>query len=365
MDPKDFFFCKSCGQILGDDYHFCPHCGFKRRGRRQYPLYGATVLYTMAFLMAVAFILIGYQVFGTHEALAGVLYAIAAALGPVALIGIIYDQLLKGSLSDAALTAFSDLSQTVFRNSIDKLKDQRMALEDQTMRVFHIAEVGLIAAFPERFQAFPQISAAIRAEEEEIFIVGTSFLGLRRPGLPGEEELTRAITGRIKDDRCKVHFLLTHPAFAHLRQNLEVVQRRENFHIAQEILETVIVLKDLDVPCEDVRFIKGTPTVFGIMTSRLMLLNPYPYQRQAYTSVTFLLDSSHGEFDPMQGQNPVYRAYADDHFRAVWEGKNVDQLEGYDLMSIKKVFDESLVSMGLAKSDKHIDYGKFRAKFAT
>lgn len=348
--------CDNCRQNLDEGQLYCAHCGLKVEGMRHHPLAGATVLYVMSFLGAVVLAAVGFVIFGTHPALADLLYAIAAALGPVALIGIIYDQLLKDALRDAALLSFDHVSERVFRKSIAELKEQRVKIEDQTDRMLHISDVGLVAAFRERFPAFPRITTAIRAEECEIYIVGTSFLGLLRPEVHGQRELLEAIKDRIQAPQCQVRFLLTHPAFAHLRQSLEGVQRREGFHIAQEILETVVLLRELGVPYKDVRFVKGTPTVFGIMTSRLMLLNPYPYQRQAYTSVTFLLDSNHGESDPARGLNAVFRAYDDAHFRGVWEGNNVDKLRGYDPVHIQEVFDKSLASMHLEKSNKQIDY---------
>ncbi|MGB6726997.1 MAG: hypothetical protein WBE74_13920, partial [Terracidiphilus sp.] len=63
-----------------------------------------------------------------------------------------------------------------------------------------------------------------------------------------------------------------------------------------------------------------------------------------------------GESDPARGLNAVFRAYDDAHFRGVWEGNNVDKLRGYDPVHIQEVFDKSLASMHLEKSNKQIDY---------
>lgn len=357
MKKIDVIFCKDCGKILSEDTRFCPYCGYQRMGIPKNALYGFTVLYIMSVVIAISFCVIGFRIYENHQALSGALYSIAAALGPVALLGLIYDRLLKNSLKEAALTSFDELSKNVCQRSISDLSDQNKKIEDLTMRLMHISEVGLIAALPERRHAFKYIEEAINSENKEIFIVGTSFRGLLWPG-PGEEKLMEAISNRITNSDCKVRFLLTHPAFAHLRQSLEGIQRRENFHIAQEILETVKILKVAGVSHNDIRFVKGTPTIFGIMTSSLMLLNPYPYQRQAFTSVAFVLDSKNGN-------NQVYRAFEQSHFRGVWDGSNVVELKGYDLLSVQKVFDSTLEKLGLCQSDKRIDYEFYKTFLET
>lgn len=84
-----------------------------------------------------------------------------------------------------------------------------------------------------------------------------------------------------------------------------------------------------------------------------MLINPYPSQRQAYKSLTLILDSDNGE-------NQVYQAFDHAHFQGVWDGRNVDMLEGYDILSVKKIFDDSLQKMNLCISDKELDYTTYK-----
>ena len=349
---NEILFCRDCGRILNEDTTFCPYCGKKRKGRQQTILVGSTVLYIMAVVMAIAFGIIGYNIFSNYEALANGLFSISAALGPVSLFGLIYDRLLKKSLKDAAFDSFSEQSRNVCHNSILKLGEEQERVEDLIKRLMHISQVGLYAAFPLRRYAFPYIADQIKTEDKEMYIVGTSFRGLLWPKI-GEEKLMENITKKIADSDCKVRFLLTHPAFAHLRQSLEGIQRREDFHIAQEILDTLLIFKKAGVSHKDIRFVKGTPTIFGIRTSKSMLINPYPYQRQAFKSLTLIVDSANGE-------NQVYQAFDHAHFNGVWEGRNVVKLEGYDLLSVKKIFDDSLEKMKLCTSDKELDYTSYR-----
>lgn len=113
---------------------------------------------------------------------------------------------------------------------IENIEKKHEHIEEFTNKLLHIDKVGLIAAFPQRRDAFKSIENAILSEEKEIFIVGTSFRGLIWPG-PGEDKIMRALSNQIKTSDCKVKFLLTHPAFVHLRQSLECIQRRETFSI--------------------------------------------------------------------------------------------------------------------------------------
>jgi len=341
-------FCTHCESILDEDFRYCPKCGFRRHGFKFNPLKSYTILYLLLLLMSATFFAIGFKIFNPQDPLGTVLFALGTSIGPVAIIGLIYENLLKDSLREAALRSYSEFSETAFKNTLTELAVQKHNLEELIKRLLHIGNVGLVGVFPERRYAFAYIEEAIATEDKEIIIVGTSFRGLFWPS-PGEEKIMNLLSEKIQNNSCDVKFVLTHPAFAHLRQSLEAVQRRDNFHIAQEILATVKILRDAGVPHNNIRFVKGTPTIFGFMTSKMLLLNPYPLQLQAYSSLTFLIDSNNGE-------NPVYRAFERSHFRGVWDGNNVDTIEGYTEGALRKVFDQTLDSMELCSTDKKINY---------
>lgn len=345
---KKIHFCTHCERILLEDFRYCPWCGFRRHGFGFKPLRSCTILYILLLIMSASFFVIGFKIYNAQDPLGTILFSLGTAIGPVAIIGLIYEYLLKDSLREAALRSYSEFSETAFQNTLLDLSKHKQSLEELIKRLLHIGNVGLVGVFPERRYAFAYIEEAIATEEKEIIIVGTSFRGLFWP-TPGEEKIMFLLSEKIKSNLCNVKFILTHPAFAHLRQSLEAVQRRDNFHIAQEILETVKILRDAGVPHQNIRFVKGTPTIFGFMTSKMMLLNPYPLQLQAYSSLTFLIDSINGE-------NPVYRAFERAHFRGVWDGNNVDSIEGYTAGALQKVFDESLDSMGLCSTNRKINY---------
>jgi hypothetical protein len=56
---------------------------------------------------------------------------------------------------------------------------------------------------------------------------------------------------------------------------------------------------------------RGTPTCFGVLASQGMLLNPYPYGRQAYESPCI----------EIRKQTPAYDVYKQAHFQTQFAGK--------------------------------------------
>ena len=69
--------------------------------------------------------------------------------------------------------------------------------------------------------------------------------------------------------------------------------------------------------------------------------------------MTLIIDSASGE-------NQLYQAFDHAHFNGVWKGRNVDKLEGYDILSVKRIFDDTLVKMKLCASDKELDYTTYK-----
>jgi hypothetical protein len=113
-------------------------------------------------------------------------------------------------------------------------------------------------------------------DEPKLIVVGSSLLGLRMY-MP---RLAPYLRNR-KERGHETRFLLTPPCFSALREDQE---KRASGQIRGEVQDTLRFLENdagLDLR-ECVRFYKGTPTCFMIVTSNAMLLNPYPYQTEAY-----------------------------------------------------------------------------------
>lgn len=163
--------------------------------------------------MSAAFFTIGFKVYNAQDPLGTILFSLGISIGPVAVIGIIYENLLKDSLREAALRSYSEFSETAFQNTLLELSTHKQTLEDLIKRLLHIGNVGLVGVFPERRHAFAYIEEAIASEEKEIIIVGTSFRGLFWP-TPGEEKIMYLISEKIRNNSCNVKFILTHTTFS-------------------------------------------------------------------------------------------------------------------------------------------------------
>lgn len=112
-------------------------------------------------------------------------------------------------------------------------------------------------------------------DDSKLIVVGSSLLGLRTY-VP---RLGQYIQAR-KANNWETKFLLTHPCFSNSREDQE---KRSEGQIRKEIQGTIDFLTDCGLDLDGcLRFYKGTPTCFMIVTSNAMLLNPYPYQTEAY-----------------------------------------------------------------------------------
>ena len=312
------------------------------------PKIAATVLYIILLIVAFIFYWAGESLYSSNEARANVLLSLATAIGPVSVLGLIYEHILRQEMKSAAIESMDKASKGIWKKAEHKLKEHCVDLEDIIYKLTRLEQVGLLGIFSERSQALKYVLDDINKEENEIYIIGTSLRGLFWPDV-GEEKIYEAIKNKMTPGNCKIYFLLTHPAFIHLRQKLESIGRKEEFHIAQEIFNTVMLLKDAKVDPKCIGFVKATPTFFGIMTSNFVLINPYPLQRQAFTSLTLIIDSKNGD-------SQIYKNLRDSHFKGVWEGANIVILQDYSPKTLKSIFEDNLEKMKLCKSQRDIDY---------
>jgi hypothetical protein len=191
----------------------------------------------------------------------------------------------------------------------DILKDYREEID--VLRSLRGA--GVIRPYRNRVTALNGFATAIDAEKREIMVVGL---------LKKEDYKPIADKLRFKQDEGKVSvkFLLTHPMVADLRAGQE---GRRSSEIGKEIIESLEILRDWNVPPDNVRLYRGTPTCFAIKTEKQMLLNPYPYGEVAYNSPCLIVETSE--------ENPsyFYQEFDQSHF-AVWDTKVAVRITSYD-----------------------------------
>lgn len=172
------------------------------------------------------------------------------------------------------------------------------------------SEVGLAKTYISREQALEKSNfhAVIEREKDGLFVVGSSLLGFL------QDRHFKHVVDTLKQkmhNGIELRFMLTHPLFADFRAAQE---GRDPGDIGGEIIKSLRIIASFIVPDEElvsVYLYRGTPTCFGILAKDKMLLNPYPYGRQAYESPCFEFDS----------QTPAYNLYRQAHFQTQFAGK--------------------------------------------
>ena len=112
----------------------------------------------------------------------------------------------------------------------------------------------------------------------------------------------------IKANHQCFRLLLTHPAYAHLRQPAE---ERSSGDIELEILKTAVYLHCVaGMNDAQLRFYRGSPTVFTIQAQKNILLNPYPYGKMAMQTLCL-------EFE-VEGDTGYISDFLNMHFNHTW-----------------------------------------------
>jgi hypothetical protein len=123
----------------------------------------------------------------------------------------------------------------------------------------------------------------------------------------------------INEHSKNFRILLTHPAYAHLRQPAE---ERSSGDIELEILKTAIYLHFVAGMGEnELRLYRGSPTSFLVQVGRHILLNPYPYGKMAMDTLCLEFES--------ENEGSYAAQFASMHFDHTWAflqqpGKLVD-----------------------------------------
>jgi transcriptional regulator with XRE-family HTH domain len=171
-------------------------------------------------------------------------------------------------------------------------------------------KMGMRGVYPNRSEAMEAFSSWLEKEENYITIVSSSFVGVMRTASQNVSELLKTKVKKVKS----FQILMTHPEVSKWREDQE---GRASGSIEKEILETVEnLVNKWGVDEENIKFYRGAPTVFLLLTSQRMLLNPYTYQTEAFKTVTFEVAPT-----PLN-KDSIYNQYFEHHFRRPWESQN-------------------------------------------
>lgn len=153
-----------------------------------------------------------------------------------------------------------------------------------------------------------EIQKVKRGEPARVWIVSSSIKGFLEA--TSEHFDGRRMMAQLASCNCNIRIMMTDPKVADLRAKQE---RRKDGEIPMEVQMNLAYLKRIGVGRESIRFYSGTPTVFAVATTDRMLLNPYPYQREAFRCFSMIIQ---------QTNNPeadIYTQYLLYHFEEPWQ----------------------------------------------
>lgn len=202
------------------------------------------------------------------------------------------------------------INVSVLANEVHKVTG--LPFEERTL-LNQIYWAGIKWISRERADLQEKIISALEEEINDIVIVSSSLKGLIGLGystVGQAQEIRKVLINALKRG-VYLNILMTSPGIAHHRSNQE---GRADGDIEAEILENLMYLIKLKhdnpkiAPKLKIELYDGTPTIFMLCTSNLMLINPYPYYSTAYSSFSFLI----------KGGSALYRGYYQSHYRAAW-----------------------------------------------
>jgi hypothetical protein len=203
-----------------------------------------------------------------------------------------------------------------------------------------VARFGLESAYLTRMDALKSFARSLMAElhkaeryqrgdtkeQARIWIISSSmkgFVSAAFEGFDGREFIGRAAELAFKSaESLSLRILMTHPENGDQRATQE---DRTVGAIPSEIRESLISLRSMGIESDNVRLYRGTPTVFAIATSDMMLLNPYPYGTEAFRSFSIVVRKiSDAQVEGSQYSSDIYRQFEQHHFIFPWE--HTDQM---------------------------------------
>ena len=247
----------------------------------------------------------------------GIPFTISIGLGialmPAGLIAIVTSyassSVIEKSLREKMDQLAQSLSSSVGRlNSTTEYLDRSHKLG---VRMVHPDRKQALQAFLSYAERYVQNRAISR---RELIFVGSSLKGVIQENPAFALQLEEILEGvRLDPDGCDCYFLLTHPFYSRYR---EAQEDRPVTGIAKEILHAISWLEARrgDASNIKIRVYKGTPTCFMIATSERMLINPYPYQVEAYKCFCLELEAN-------ENPDSIHRAFFVNHFYKPWYGE--------------------------------------------
>jgi len=157
--------------------------------------------------------------------------------------------------------------------------------------------LGVVSIHRDRLDAIEhEFYRMMQDEDEGIDIVGSTIFGLRGRSFATNDKIIDLLRSKATNPRFKIRILLTHWEYVSGRQAQEKTQKNTaRYVIVKELFDGVkkLISKGLE---NSIRFYMGAPTCFSIVCTgnKHMLLNPYPYELEAFNSWSIVFRDTTG-----------------------------------------------------------------------
>ncbi len=204
------------------------------------------------------------------------------------------------------------------QSRLDGIEHKAEAMVAASKLLQQTSDLGLVNIYATRMDAFEDaFFEVMQREEKGIDVVGSTLFGLKGHHHVTHERVLVLLREKSKRENFRLRLLLTHWDYISHRQDQEKTEKNiTRYVISKELSEAVEVLKSHGLT-DCVRFYRAAPTCFTVVCrgQGLMLVNPYPYQKEAYNSWTAIFSQT--------GQRAVYDVFSEAHFDQPW---NNDEL---------------------------------------
>jgi hypothetical protein len=211
-------------------------------------------------------------------------------------------------------------SADVLGNQAESIKDLRSQLSDiihSSKFVEQANGLGVVSLHRNRLDAIEhEFFRKMQDEEEGIDIVGSTIFGLKGRSFATNDKILKLLHEKGQRPDFQLRILLTHWDYVSGRQAQEKTEKNiARYVISKELLDAVKSLAKLGIS-RSVRFYRSAPTCFTIICrgQKEMLLNPYPYEREAFNSWSIVFRETYGG---------IYEDFKSAHFEQPWENKNL------------------------------------------
>lgn len=298
-----------------------------------------------ATLLLVGF---GLAVYGWHRN-DDHLYHLGLTLGPAGLIVVVFEYLVRIGLDTRHVQKIVELdrqhAQVLGGIRQDTIKSlEKTAGELRLIATFNLdmGKLGLVGIYANRADAVRfAIFDMIKNEKEAIYIVGSTIFGLScdvKDGLSQTVHTTEDIIQRIakrRDEGCEVHILLTDPNRICQRHEQEApVRSAERGTIASELRDACAILTSNKL-ADCTKLYDGSPTCFTMVFKgqRRMIVNPYPYQGEAYNSWAIMIEDR---------ENGIYKPFLENHVVGPWNNEKLT----------RKLTNKVTIDLGAAENEE-------------